>query len=198
MLGRACAGFHVSATASLMLSGEAKDDVDLERITWSNNRGGGGTCTGSQQWSAGLVTLAKGENVITATAHDAAGNTRSASITVTYDPPDRTPPQLAVLVPVRSDAYATTSATLYLSGDAYDADGVTAVRWRNSAGGNGTCEGTAKWSATLSLRPGENAVTIEARDAAGNRGTAVLKVTYTPPRACGPSGGRASSPLAAR
>jgi hypothetical protein len=61
-------------------------------VSWSNDRGGSGTCSGTTSWSASGISLLSGANVITVTARDAAGNTRTDTLTATYTPPDTTPP----------------------------------------------------------------------------------------------------------
>jgi len=58
------------------------------------------------------------------------------------------------------------------------------VSWVNDRGGSGLASGTANWSiGSVALQGGTNNVTVSARDAAGNIGTDVLSVTYTPPAA---------------
>jgi len=70
--------------SQITLSGTASDNVGVTSVTWSNDRGGSGTATGTTSWTAGPVSLQTGANVITVTARDAADNSRSAQITVNY------------------------------------------------------------------------------------------------------------------
>ena len=63
-------------------------------MTWSNNRGGNGTASGTSTWNVTGIALQTGTNVITVTALDAAGNTGQATLTVTYNPPP--PPSLQI------------------------------------------------------------------------------------------------------
>lgn len=72
-------------TSTLNLSGTASDNVGVSRVTWTNDRGGSGTATGTTNWSASGVVLLPGINVLTVTASDAAGNTSSDVVTVTYN-----------------------------------------------------------------------------------------------------------------
>jgi len=65
------------------IAGTASDDVGVTQVTWSNNRGGSGTCTGTTSWSKGGIDLFEGQNVITVTATDSAGNTGTDTLTVT-------------------------------------------------------------------------------------------------------------------
>ena len=54
-------------------------------MSWSNNRGGNGTCSGTTTWSKTGITLQSGQNIITVTARDAAGNSGTDTLTVTYN-----------------------------------------------------------------------------------------------------------------
>ena len=89
---------YSTGTTPLGIGGSASDNVAVTQVTWSNDRGGSGTCTGTNSWSVGSITLLSGQNVITVTARDAAGNTATDTITITYTPPpppptaDTTPP----------------------------------------------------------------------------------------------------------
>ena len=55
----------------------------MTQVTWSSNRGGSGTATGTTAWSVSGIALLSGSNVLTVTARDAAGNTRTDTLTVT-------------------------------------------------------------------------------------------------------------------
>jgi len=54
-------------------------------VTWSNNRGGGGTARGTTAWAAPVIGLQTGANVITVTATDDDGETATDTLTVTVD-----------------------------------------------------------------------------------------------------------------
>jgi hyaluronate lyase len=63
--------------------GTALDNVGVTQVVWSNNCGGSATAsTGTGTWNAAAVPLQVGDNVITVTASDAAGNTGSTSLSV--------------------------------------------------------------------------------------------------------------------
>ena len=76
---------HATATP-LTLGGTASDNVGVTQVTWANDRGGSGTATGTTSWSVSGIVLASGANVLTVTARDAAGNTSTDTLTVTYTP----------------------------------------------------------------------------------------------------------------
>ncbi len=79
-------GTYSTSTASVNLGGTASDNVGVVQVIWSNNRGGGATASGTTSWSANGISLSSGQNVITVTAYDLAGNHGQAIITVTYTP----------------------------------------------------------------------------------------------------------------
>lgn len=84
------ASSYSTTTNSVTLAGTASDNVGVTSVTWSNAAtGGSGNATGTTSWNTGSISLNPGDNAITVTAHDAAGNTRSDQITVTYS---TTPP----------------------------------------------------------------------------------------------------------
>ena len=170
---------HATGTTPLTLSGTASDAVGVTQVSWVNDRGGSGTATGTTGWSAS-VALVSGVNVLTVTAHDAAGNTSTDTLTVTYTPADTTAPVVTITGPTSTATHATGTTPLTLSGTASDAVGVTQVSWVNDRGGSGTATGTTGWSASVALVSGVNVLTVTARDAAGNTSTDTLTVTYTP------------------
>jgi len=176
------AATYLTSASSINLGGTASDNVGVTQVTWSNNRGGSGTATGTTSWTVNGVALQTGANVITATAHDAAGNTGQAVLTVTYNPPDTTPPTISITSPTSASTYNTFSNNINLGGTASDNVGVTQVTWSNSGGGSGTASGTTAWNITgVPLQGGTNLITVTAYDAAGNSGNAALTVTYNLP-----------------
>ena len=77
---------YVTSQAVIDLAGTASDNVGITGVTWANDRGGGGNCDGTADWTAHGILLFIGQNVITVTARDRAtgGNTGTDVITVTY------------------------------------------------------------------------------------------------------------------
>ncbi len=174
------ASYDTSA-ATVNIGGTASDNRGITEVVWSNAAGGSGTATGTDNWTAGDITLVEGGNAITVTARDAAGNEASATMTVTYTAFDTTSPSVSISNPTTAASYATTSATIDLSGAASDDRGVTLVGWSNAAGGSGTATGTDNWSVSgIALVEGSNVITVSARDAAGNESMDTITVTYTP------------------
>jgi hypothetical protein len=171
-------------TSPVAVSGTASDDIGVTQVSWSNSAGGSGTATGTTSWSAN-VTLQAGANIITFTARDAANNTRTAAVTVTFNPPDTTLPSLSISSP--SGNVTVTTSPRNFSGTSSDNIGVTQVSWSSSRGASGTATGTTSWSASIPLVSGSNVITITARDAANNQRTASRTVTYNPPDTTAPA-----------
>jgi hypothetical protein len=93
---------------------------------------------------------------------------------------DTTRPTVKITSPTSASTYTTTVRSLTLRGTAADNIGVTQVTWTNSLGGSGIAAGTSSWSTSwIVLQLGANVLTVRARDAAGNVGTASLTVTVT-------------------
>lgn len=114
------------------------------------------------------------------------GSNRSVSTPSTSSSPsspeDTTDPSIRISVPASSERYSTPDATVNLSGVASDNIGVSKVTWSNNRGGSGTAVGTVRWSiSTMTLQPGDNAVTLTAYDARNNTGVARITVAYTAP-----------------
>ena len=154
----------------------------MTQVSWSNDRGGSGTATGTTSWSVSGIVLLSGQNVLTVTARDAAGNTSTDTLTVTYTPPDSTLPTVTITTPTSAATHTASATPLSLGGTASDNVAVTQVSWSNDRGGSGTATGTTSWSVSgIVLLSGQNVLTVTASDAAGNTSTDTLTVTYTPP-----------------
>jgi glucodextranase-like protein len=65
------------------LTGVTAYDADVDAITWKNDRGGEGVALGTSSWSTSRIDLKTGQNRLTVTARDAAGNAWTAEVTVT-------------------------------------------------------------------------------------------------------------------
>ena len=62
------------ATPTIDISGTATDAAGVVSVTWSSNRTGSGTATGTTSWSVLGINLDLGSNMLTVIAWDAAGN----------------------------------------------------------------------------------------------------------------------------
>ena len=57
-------------------------------VSWSSDRGDSGIAVGTSAWTIDGLLLLSGTNLITVTATDAAGNTASDTLEISYTPPD--------------------------------------------------------------------------------------------------------------
>jgi hypothetical protein len=76
-----------TVTSSVIAIGGSVSDTTsgVSSVTWSNDKGGNGTASGTTSWLTSSISLLSGENIITVTATDGAGNTGTDTITVTYN-----------------------------------------------------------------------------------------------------------------
>jgi hypothetical protein len=82
----AVAGVYTNATGTLNIGGSASDNQGVARVVWSNSQGGGGTASGTTNWSVSGIPLSLGTNLLIVTAFDQAGNSSNAVLTVLYQP----------------------------------------------------------------------------------------------------------------
>jgi hypothetical protein len=170
-----------AVVSPLTLTGAAADNIGVTQVSWSNDRGGSGVATGTTAWSATGIILQTGVNVLTVTARDAAGNTGSDTLSLSYAPGgDSTPPTVAVTAPA---ANATVAGTITVAATASDNIGVAGVQFLIDGAPLGA-EITAppysrQWN-TTTVVAGPHVVTARARDAAGNLTTSSpVPVTVT-------------------
>lgn len=162
-------GTYATGNSSLALAGTASDNVGVTRVTWTNSRGGSGTAAGTTNWTASSIALQPGTNGLTVTAQDAAGNTKTASLTVTLS--DTTPPSVTMMAP---SSGATVSGTITLSATATDNVGIAGVQFKLDGTNLGTEVLAAPYAlpwTTTTVPNGTHTLTAVARDAAGNIAT---------------------------
>lgn len=74
-----------SASSDITISGTSTDNTAVDYLEWENSATAAtGTVTGTSSWSAD-IGLSEGENPVTVTAYDAAGNSASTSLNITYN-----------------------------------------------------------------------------------------------------------------
>ena len=175
---------YAGGATPLLVGGTASDNFAIASVDWVNAEGAtGGAATdtsGGGDWSTWdvLVGLVTGINTITVTVTDEAGNTSTDVLTVTYTPPDITPPTVQITSPTTGATLSTSSLSIDLGGVAADNVGVSSVTWTHAEqGGGGTALGTTSWNVPLLLIPGPNTLTVTAADAAGGTATDVIVVT---------------------
>ena len=183
IMGPTSAATYATTSSVLTIGGTSSDDRGVTAVSWSNDRGGTGFTSGTTSWSVASVGLQSGTNIITVIAQDSADNRGTDVLTVTYTPPsDTTVPVVSLTSPTTSASYATTAGSVALAGTSSDNVGVTQLTWSNDRGGSGMANGTTSWSvSSVALQLGTNNVRVVAQDAAGNRATALLTITYSAP-----------------
>ena len=105
---------YETAAATVDIAGSASDDSGVDAVTWSNDRGGSGACTGTTSWAKTGIALFEGVNVITATVEDDATQTATDVITVT-----RT--SLATPTPTSVTGTLTHGASIVIAGTGFGA-----------------------------------------------------------------------------
>lgn len=164
------AATYGTTSSPLTIGGTASDDVGVTQVTWSNDRGGSGTASGTTSWSVSGLVLQSGTNVLTVTAKDAANNAGTATLTVTYTP-DTTPPVVSLTAPAGG---ATVSGTVTVSATASDNNGVVGVQFKLDGNNLGAeliaAPYSISWNTTGTIN-GNHTLTAVGRDAANNTTT---------------------------
>ena len=165
-----------NSTATINLSGTASDNTGVSLVTWSNDRGGVGTASGTTNWIITAIPLQFGANAITVTIWDYSGNKTQSTLRVTYNPPDTTAPVLSISTPTTGQAF--TSSPIVVTGSASDTgSGLASVAINTGATNEGTL---ANWRFTVNLNPGPNTVVVSATDQTGNTGSVQIIATLVP------------------
>ena len=148
--------------SSQMLTGTKSTDTAAIIITSSTATIGAVTYPTSTTWSVAVTNLKAGDNAITVTAKDTAGNASgSISATIVYDV---TPPSAPVVNTVASPTKDTT-ITLIGTKEANSSiliNGTTKV----------VLDGLTTWQSVYSLQSGSNTLNIASKDTAGNQSSA--------------------------
>jgi hypothetical protein len=178
------------SSPTIVLAGTASDaghgDNGISGVTVNAEAAAGGTATagGIATWSR-QINLNLGLNVISVVATDNSANKNSTAqtIKITYEPVDKTAPDLEVTSHKNGQTVAT--ALITLTGTATDADrgdnGVTVtVNGSTAVGGTATGPGTANWTQPLKLNVGENVISVVANDSKDNSTAITLVLTYDP------------------
>ncbi len=85
----------------LRLAGVAAGSAGIDAVTWSNDRGGSGTATGTTSWVARRIPLKSGINTVTVTATGTASPSRGSVV----DPPVASTTSVILAVTVESFVY---------------------------------------------------------------------------------------------
>lgn len=177
-------GTAFTAPQTVTLTASAFDSAGVTKVEFYRGAALMGTDTSPPYAHDWPVTSGdNGTHVWTARAYGPTASTVSSPVTLYVDIPtaDGVAPTVAIVVPTSAATWNTTNGSVALGGTAADNVGVTSVNWANAANGtSGSMAGTTAWSGSVGLVVGSNVITVTARDAANNAGTAVLTVTYAP------------------
>jgi len=99
---------YTTSNNSITLSGNASDNLGVTQVSWVNDRGGSGTASGTADWSVTGINLQSGNNTITVSASDAAGNTGTDSIVIQYNAPT-TSTSSSIITSTTTTAVSTTT-----------------------------------------------------------------------------------------
>src|SRR5207253_3153226 len=160
----------------LALGGAAGDNIGVTQVAWSNNRGGSGPATTTNAWatwSTAGIALQPGSNILTVTAQDAAGNTATATLNVTYTAPDPTAPTVSLAAPAAGAALTGTTTLTASAADNISVVGVQFLLDGAALGAEVTGAGPSyslSWN-TAGASNGAHSLAARARDAAGNTTT---------------------------
>ncbi|MBW2150055.1 MAG: S8 family serine peptidase [Deltaproteobacteria bacterium] len=110
---------------SIKLNGTASDNVFVEKVIWSTDRGESGTAEGTDTWEIHSIPLKEGVNIVTVTAEDKAGNQGHATLEVLFEPDEQSDEPVTLAFKILNpddDAYEKTyngsvsrsSKTMYL------------------------------------------------------------------------------------
>jgi hypothetical protein len=179
------------STTSVGVSAVVADNVALTRAGWKLNGGVETPITVSGPTATLNFTasgLNQGTNSIAVNAYDAAGNVGTSLVNVVVQfpspPSDTTPPTLVLSAPADGATVNTSSVTVV--GSASDAVGVTRVAVQLNGGAEQDASVTRGPAVSFSrivsgLANGTNVIVVNAYDAAGNKGSTSIRVTYSAP-----------------
>ena len=187
---------YIAPTGTVTLGGTASDNIGVTQVSWSNSAGGTGTMTGTANWNS-TITLQSGTNTITVTGRDAAENTGTDTIAVTYTP-IITDTQIPT-TPTALSGTAVSTSQIDLTWTA-STDNTAVTGYKVFVGGTQVATTTTTSYSHTNLSPFTTyAYTVSAYDAAGNTGalssplTVTTQAQTTAPSSSSSGGGSASS-----
>lgn len=139
----------------MSLGGTVSDNTGVVSVVWSNTTTAThGPAVGTSSWTASGIGLAPGTNEIVVIASDAAGNTSTDTLAVTYNPPIKKAP----LVASGGSQTITLPTTAGLAGTASDdglPSGALVTTWSTVSGPGTVIFGNAGTLATTATFPVE-------------------------------------------
>jgi hypothetical protein len=71
-------------SSPIALSGTLANHVGTTQVSWANDRGGSGNCSGTTTWTCSGISMQIGQNVIAVSARDSLNNQGSDALSVAY------------------------------------------------------------------------------------------------------------------
>ncbi|MCU1272924.1 MAG: serine protease, subtilase family, partial [Bryobacterales bacterium] len=170
---------NATVSGAVSVQGTASDNVGVTKVEFyvdGSLYSTGASSPFSFSWNTSAST--NGSHTLSVKASDAAGNTKSSSVSVNLNNPDTTPPTVSITSPLPA---VTVSGTLLVTGTASDNRGVTKIEFYV----DGSLSLTATFSPfsfswnTATLVNGSHTVTVKAYDAAGNNRSASVTDTVS-------------------
>ena len=125
-----------------------------------------------------------GSYLVTAVVSDGVLNdAETFTWTVTAPAISDSNPTVTITTPTTRSNVTVDSRFVTIGGLASDDSGIAQVTWASDRGGHGSATGTENWIVAVPLLGGQNRISITARDAAGNTGTATIDVKLPAGRA---------------
>jgi hypothetical protein len=170
---------YTTNNGTVSLAGTVSDDTAVTELSWVNESGGTGSIVVAPDWEYQNIPLARGTNTITVTARDAANNTTTVSLVVTYAVQDNQSPTINITSPNNNNLYTTDLNRVSIAGTASDNYEVTRITWSTNTGRSGTATGTDPWIVNnIPLNLGNNIIIVTAYDSANNQSQDTLTVNY--------------------
>ncbi|MDR3578684.1 MAG: Ig-like domain-containing protein [Oryzomonas sp.] len=166
------AGSNVTSGIQFTQTGTASDSLQVTTVQWSKQSGPGQITFGTATALATTVNASQdGQYVLLLTATDAAGNTATSTMNLTWD---------TVKPVVSAGANQTYGIQFTQTGTASDSLQVTTVQWSQVSGPGTITFGTpTALSTTVSAsQDGQYVLQLTATDSAGNVGSATTTLTW--------------------
>jgi len=145
-------------SSPINLSGSLSGNVGVTQVTWSNNRGGSGNCSGTTSWTCSGIALQIGQNILTVSASDELSNIGSDILTVTYCNATLTPPSTS-----KPASGGTGNVDVSINSNCSWTSNSNNPEWITVTG-DGTGSGTANYTVDPNTGPArDGAVTIAAK-----------------------------------
>ena len=167
-----------TSASSINISGISSDKLGIVSVDWINGANNAtGMATGANSWTINTLPLSAGYNEIQIRAWDAAGNCGEEIINISSD---HKAPVCTIISPSSNPTYSTRWNYVNLAGISSDNLGVTRIQGTNAATGvTKIGNGTTDWNVTgISLKIGNNPITVTVWDASDNSGSDNITVIY--------------------